>query len=533
MKKYMSLLAAFAAVPILSSCTGGLFPGSDDDDDGKVDLTVRAPRTRAHLDDDIYVVWDVNDKVTVNGVEYMVEPDSENPGSATIRDVDKADSYMAFYCGSSSVFDEGTRYVYEIPQYQAYMSGSFGAGFNPMVAYGTSDKLQFNNLNGILKVGVTGDGENVRSISLTGNAGEQLYGSRIISKEDIEYGSFNAGGWYRMTDYETSIEMQLEGENVRLSHNPVWFYFSLPPMTFEQGFSVSVADMNGNVFSQSTDSKVAVERSKVTEIECFAEPAPSDGLSISFISATHNSITCEITGAPGSVVNAGLVYSRYKELLVRDFDFVDKDAIDCLVRYYSEGIVLDGGGKAVRTFASTEAVEETRHLASDTEYFLFAGYVSGETVSDAFTATACTEPAVGIAPALEVRNISITHDNASFMIHAPNAAYAYYCYMSYDEYLRALNEEGQTDQDIINYWTRRVSQEELDAVRSDGLIVCKEEWDKWKPDSVYFLWVTVTSEGGVEEHVKIDFRTLEAPEVPEGGIRTEDFEKDKWTGSWN
>lgn len=529
MKKYMSLLAAAAVVPLLSSCIGGLFPGNDDDD--KVDLTVRTPQTRTHLEDDIYVQWDENDEVTVNGVSYRVEPDTDNPGSATIRDVDKADSYTAFYCGSSSVFEQGDSYIYDIPQHQAYMSGSFGAGFNPMVAYGTSNKLQFNNLNGILKVGVTGNGETVRNISLRGNAGEQLYGSRTIKKEDIEYGSFNETGWYSQNDYDTSIEMSLDGEDVILSRTPVWFYFSLPPMTFEQGFSVSIADGNGKVSSKSTDSRVTITRSKITEVDNFVEFVPSDGLSMSVISSTHNSITCEITGAPGSVVNAGLVYSRYFELMVRDFDAAEQEAIDCLVQYYSEDILLDGNGKAVRTFSSTEAVEEIRHLASDTEYFLFAGYVSGETVSDAFTTTARTAPAVGGVPMLEVSQVSITHDNASYMIHAPNAAYAYYYYMSYEEYMRALNEEGQTDQDIMNYWTRRMSPEELDAVRSYGLVVCKEEWDEWKPDSDYILWVTVTSEGGVEENARIEFRTLEAPEVPEGGIRTEDFEKE--TGSWN
>lgn len=503
MKKYSFLLAVSLAVPFISSCVEGLF--GDKDEDGKVDLTIRGPQTKAHLEDDIYVVWDEGDEVVINNMSYTVEPDAENPGSAIVRGVESSDSYLA--CYGSHLSDNGDYCTYYISSFQSpYVEGSFSNSANVMIAYSTSDKLQFHNLGGILKVGVTGNGETVKSVTLRGNNGEQLSGERKITKEDIEYGDFDNTVWYEENDYNQEINISFDGADVLLSQEPVWFYFALPPMTFSNGFAISIADMSGNIFSKSTNSSVTVSRSRITEVDNFVEFVPAEGLSLKVTGATHNSITYEISGEPNAVVNTGLVYSRFYEIMkMENGPGNEAEILDGLVLWYSEPVTLGNDGLAVHTVISADAIECVMHLASDTEYVLFAGYVSGETVANTFKTTASTSAASGAMPGLNVTQEELTFKSAAYRIQAPDAAYAYYTYMSKSEYDEALA-NGFTDDDLMHFWTPSVEPEALSEVNASGFVAHYPRSDMY-PETDWILLVTVTSEGGQEESRKIEFTT--------------------------
>ena len=174
-----------------------------------------------------------------------------------------------------------------LPATQYYAAGSYGVGSNLMVSQSEFTQFSLKSVCGWLKLQLTGNGEVVKSIKFRGNNGEQVAGLIYVDTETAEAtlasemgGSDdnNAGG-NLVFDGTILTEVTLDcGEGVTLGSEATSFYISLPPQTFDNGFTVEIEAMDGHIMTKSTDKTLTIERNHIQPMTAF-DFAPSYPLS--------------------------------------------------------------------------------------------------------------------------------------------------------------------------------------------------------------------------------------------------------------
>ena len=165
-----------------------------------------------------------------------------------------------------------------IPTTQDYAPASFGQGAFPMVAVtADTDDLDFafRNLCGVLSLQLKGSGT-IKSITVKGNSDELLSGKATVT---ASYGktpeiSLLSGGDKTVTldCGESGVELQ--------SDTPTSFFIVLPPVSFDNGFTVTVTDASGATKEYSTTKKNTILRSgilRMPEKEYVGERVPQEG----------------------------------------------------------------------------------------------------------------------------------------------------------------------------------------------------------------------------------------------------------------
>jgi hypothetical protein len=232
MKRFLHLLTGICTLALaLQACTkspaenpGRTDDPGNDEQNSKVTLTLSTPRTRTTLVSETYVHWSEEDIVQINGTNLPVIPDPNDPTRATISNVDTAEEYVALYSPDNGGYIPEREVVeaYFRPEVPHTPDSFYTTGGNPMVAYSTSTSLEFKNIGGLLRIGVTGDAS-IASVMLSGNAGEPIAGHFEISKSDLASGSLDfAPGEGSAQFVSTSVTMTCT-ENVRLDANSVQF----------------------------------------------------------------------------------------------------------------------------------------------------------------------------------------------------------------------------------------------------------------------------------------------------------------------
>lgn len=180
----------------------------------------------------------------------------------------------------SSAINSGMAISYSIPSKQNYEPNSFGNGVAIMTAVTESidsRKLCFKNVMAFIKLKLYGSA-NVCSITLQGNKNEVLSGECTISFD---------------SEYYPVLSMEPNGENkimidcgesgIAISNNkntPTAVWIAIPPITFEEGFSVSIKDVKGNTYEKSTSKRISIARSYVhsmSVIEILSDENLLDG----------------------------------------------------------------------------------------------------------------------------------------------------------------------------------------------------------------------------------------------------------------
>ena len=151
-----------------------------------------------------------------------------------------------------------------LPSEQHYAENSYGLGDNTMVAVteNTDDTfLNFKNVGGYVKLQLYGDDVTVKSITLTGNNGEKIAGEATITA------LYDKAPTVSMADgATTSITLDCGEKGVKIGSTPkraTAFWMVIPPTTFDKGFTIKVKDVDGKVFTQTTDKQLAIERNVV------------------------------------------------------------------------------------------------------------------------------------------------------------------------------------------------------------------------------------------------------------------------------
>ena len=280
MKKYIPILTILV---ILSSCTSefdGLFPGVREKSGVKTifHATTEAtytPETKTYADQSMRVVWNEGDQVTIfnkitynHGFEFngddgdtagdFVQFTPEPSGFSTWEDIEHYYAVYPYSTGNKCDYDGKLTVV--LPSVQSYKEDSFGIGANTMVAVSDSTRLQFKNVGGYLSLRLYGDGVKVSSLKIEGNAGEKISGKAFVT--------IPMGGTPTTVMDETATEsitivcdpaVQLGADTEHYTD----FWFVIPPVTFSEGFRITVTDDQGGVFEKTTTNSLTVTRNQL------------------------------------------------------------------------------------------------------------------------------------------------------------------------------------------------------------------------------------------------------------------------------
>ena len=225
--------------------------------------------TKVYADTDLKLHWNALDEISIFGStanqRYVFDGQTgDRDGTFSLQgetqngnDVPSVYAVYPYNVGTS--ITSGGMITLELPEVQKYAENSFGAGANTMVAVAEStfsELLPFKNLCGFVAVRLFGTGT-IKSVSLRGNNGEKISGQASVAPgygEDPVVNMAESAG----------ISITLDcGDGVALggtAEESTAFWFAVPPVTFSQGFTVTVRNTEGRYFSKTTTTARTVTR---------------------------------------------------------------------------------------------------------------------------------------------------------------------------------------------------------------------------------------------------------------------------------
>lgn len=288
MKKTASLICMLLALSV--SCQKNELIQTDNlqENDGKLYASIEeAPSSKTSVDADNGIIWSADDDIiaflkSTKGICCILDPASVGKRSAEFIKLGTATGGEAlahnvacYPYTTKTVCAEGEEsgtYVLgvTIPANQKYVAGTFDQYTFPMVAVSDNDELTFKNVCGILKLQLKGS-QKVASVKLEGNAGEPVAGSASIS-------AFADGRVpsVRMSDEaEKAITLKC-GQGVQLDQDlSEEFLMVVPPVLFNEGFTVTFTDVNGDQYAFKSAKKTEIRRSRILTMPSLTLPEPT------------------------------------------------------------------------------------------------------------------------------------------------------------------------------------------------------------------------------------------------------------------
>ena len=269
-------------------------------------------KTRTYLEEGSLLRWNAGDQIALfdgNTLNRKYKFDGEtgdNSGTFSIVSNpfgtgNDLDCHYAVYPYASDVkITESGVITATLPAEQNYAENSFGLGANTMVAV-TKDLddtfMKFQNVGGYLKLQLYGDDIIVKSISLTGGGNEKIAGKASITPV------FGHEPAVTMSDDAPSSITLNCGEGVKIgttAESATAFWIVVPPTTFENGFVITITDINGETFTKSTSNGITIERNVIKPMKAF-EVAIDSETENGEVTIPNNQIW--YTSSDGSVVN--------------------------------------------------------------------------------------------------------------------------------------------------------------------------------------------------------------------------------------
>ena len=190
--------------------------------------------------------WQEGDEINVMtkgshncGAFTLVSGAGSTEGKFLGGEITASPEYYALYPHGKSYGKSNSRYRFTIPQTQTWQSESVGRGANFMVATFTdpSEKLQFKNVLGLLKLSLKGL-DKVYKISVTdANPENQLWGKAALL---LDGNQGTASQTLEMSEGSNTVELLCPG-GVQLSFTDTTsFFFAAPEGSFASGMTVRI-----------------------------------------------------------------------------------------------------------------------------------------------------------------------------------------------------------------------------------------------------------------------------------------------------
>ena len=232
--------------------------------------------SRTYVENGVYSRWTEGDRIslfdasTLNN-QYLFAGDTGDSGGTFFR-LSKPEgtgtalsaNYAVYPYDKDMTISADGVITLTLPSTQHYAENSYGLGDNTMVAVTENADdtfLQFKNVGGCFKFQLYGDDVTVKSITLMGNNGEKIAGKATLTAVYDK-----APAVTMADDATTSITLNCGEKGVKIgatAEEATAFWVVVPPTTFEEGITITVNDMDGKVFLQTTEKELVIERNVV------------------------------------------------------------------------------------------------------------------------------------------------------------------------------------------------------------------------------------------------------------------------------
>ncbi|MBQ6311628.1 MAG: hypothetical protein IJK74_08810 [Bacteroidales bacterium] len=235
--------------------------------------------TKTYWGNNLKVLWNANDLISMFGynptnVKYrFLGADGDASGEFEImgekNDQELFNAIWAVYPYSSDITinSSGTEISLNLPADQTYRANSFGPGANTMVAVrepillGDEDSdYEFKNACGYLRLKLYGEGVSVSSITLEGKNGEKIAGAATIAQAigGLPTVTMGSGATTKIKiNCPTPVTLGTSAEDA------TEFNFVIPPVTFTNGFKITIDGTSGGKRGRkvkSTSANIQIER---------------------------------------------------------------------------------------------------------------------------------------------------------------------------------------------------------------------------------------------------------------------------------
>lgn len=199
-------------------------------------------------------IWNSSYPLYVNGAPAMITS-GENTITAEFGPVKAADKYYASTSSASANGLSGNQMRIKIAKDQALTTPL--SVLNPAVGMSDGTTLSLKYLAGVATVDVAGQ-HVIREVVLIGKANRRLAGNGVVDmSSDAFRTSLNA-------DASKEVRVDCGSAGVDVTGGKT-FRFVIPADDYSDGFTLSLTDVNGQVFSQDLDG-VTVERNTVSSL---------------------------------------------------------------------------------------------------------------------------------------------------------------------------------------------------------------------------------------------------------------------------
>ncbi|MBO4768066.1 MAG: pre-peptidase C-terminal domain-containing protein [Bacteroidales bacterium] len=240
----------------------------------RADLELSSSTTRTALESDSStVVWSKNDAISMlsstgtNSKFTLVEGVGATSASFA-GTLEGTAPYTALYPYAEEAGLSGGSLVFKLPHEQTYESNSFGIGASPMVAYveNESSPLQFRNLCGMVCIKLQAKSSpKISKIVIRDLGGNMLWGNCVVAIDGKQGTSEQT---MSIIDGTNEVVLNIPSGVSLLPATPKKFYIAVPAGSFDRGFSVSVYDNTGALYSifQTQNPSAKIERSMISNM---------------------------------------------------------------------------------------------------------------------------------------------------------------------------------------------------------------------------------------------------------------------------
>ncbi|MBR7183084.1 MAG: leucine-rich repeat protein [Alistipes sp.] len=238
--------------------------------------------SRTYLDENFMLLWHNDDRISLFATTYNEEyafADATGSNSGAFNAVDKdsyvtgnaiSTTYAVYPYNAANAISNSEILTIHFPAEQSYAEDSFGRGANTMVAAAQSSSsklLPFRNAGGYMVLKLYGENKTVKSIELKGNNEEVISGAATA---EAKYGylpliTMGAEGGKTIT-----LTCQNAVELGATEAEATTFWIVVPPITFEEGFTITVTDADGGTYTKSTSKPTTITRNEIKSMSALA-----------------------------------------------------------------------------------------------------------------------------------------------------------------------------------------------------------------------------------------------------------------------
>ena len=235
--------------------------------------------TRVYANEDLHLRWTADDRVSIFGkntynqqYKFLGETGDNSGGFSKVEGAEYvtgnpiSHTVSVYPYQASTMITEDEVLMVTLPAEQHYAENTFGLGSNTMISVSEDNVLMYKNVGGYLRISLYGEGVSVSSITLKGNNGEKLAGKASVTMPLDGVPSVTLADNAKteiILSCDTPVQLgSTEEESIH-------FWFVVPPVFFEKGFTVSILEDKAGIFEKKTSNSIIIERNNLSKMSAI------------------------------------------------------------------------------------------------------------------------------------------------------------------------------------------------------------------------------------------------------------------------